>query len=72
MKITVSQKVLVEQKAAFKNGFFVDGFVFLESTDKAEPTLSLPFVSFNGDWSKAWLFDNTIYDDVFRILPRRG
>ena len=63
MKITVSQKVLDEQKAAFKNGFFVDGFVFLESTDKAEPTLSLPFVSFNGDWSKAWLFDNTIYDD---------
>ena len=62
LKISVSEEFIDSQRKVFKNGFFVDGFVFLESTDENTPTLSIPFVSFNGDWSKAMLFDNTIYD----------
>lgn len=62
VRITVSDSFIKAQQSVFKNGFFVDGFVFLESDDALVPDLSLPFVSFNGDWSKAWLFDNTIYD----------
>lgn len=62
VKITVSQDLIDSYREVFTNGFFVDGFIFLNSTDENIPSLSLPFVSFNGDWSKAMLFDNTIYD----------
>lgn len=69
LKITLSQDFLNSYKEIFKNGFFVDGFVFLDS--KTEPTLSIPFVSFVGDWSGGdMLFDKTMYDDEPSYLGR--
>ena len=71
VKITVSQELIDKQREAFKNGFFIDGFVFLESEDEAVPALSIPFVSFNGDWSKPMLFDNTLYDSEPSYLGKQ-
>ncbi|MCM1544447.1 MAG: S8 family serine peptidase [Ruminococcus sp.] len=62
LKVTYSDSFLEAQKAAFKNGFFLDGFIFLESA--SQPTLSLPYMAFYGDWDKAMIFDNTMYDDA--------
>ena len=46
----------------FKNGFFVDGFIFLTPSDKTQTSLNLPFVAFCGDSTKCDVFDTTIYD----------
>ena len=62
VKITVSDEFVSAYREVFKNGFFVDGFVFLDGEGENRPTLSIPFVSFNGDWSNPMLFDNTLYD----------
>lgn len=39
----------------FSNGFYVDGFVMLNSDSGV--SLNLPFLGFCGDWSKAPIFD---------------
>ena len=62
VKITVSPEVREKMKEVFKNGFFLDGFVFLENEKGGAPELSIPYMAFDGDWNKAMLFDNTMYD----------
>lgn len=62
VKITVSDEFIASYREAFKNGFFVDGFISLDGESEEQPSLSIPFVSFNGDWSNPMLFDNTLYD----------
>ena len=71
VKITLSSEFLEKQRKGFKNGFFVDGFVFLESKEENIPALSIPFVSFNGDWSNPVLFDNTLYDSEPSYLGKQ-
>ncbi|MFD0771282.1 S8 family serine peptidase [Bacillus sp. CGMCC 1.60114] len=54
----------VSPETVFPNGYFVDGFIKLEAVNKdGQPTLHIPFVGFKGDWSKAPIFDNSIYDE---------
>ncbi|MCM1363751.1 MAG: S8 family serine peptidase [Faecalibacterium sp.] len=60
LKVTFKDSVIEAQKVAFKNGFFLDGFIFLES--ETQPTLSIPYMSFFGDWDNGNIFDNTMYD----------
>ncbi|MGN1195372.1 MAG: S8 family serine peptidase, partial [Acutalibacteraceae bacterium] len=62
VKITVSSQEREKMKEVFKNGFFIDGFVFLENEESGSPDLSIPYLAFDGDWNKAMLFDNTMYD----------
>lgn len=69
LKITFSDGFVSDQAAVFKNGFFLDGFVFLKSS--SEPTLSLPYVAFYGDWSRDMLFDNTMYSNKPSYLGRQ-
>lgn len=63
MTLRVSDELLENYHAAFKNGFFIDGFVFLTDPAGENVTLSIPFMGFVGDWEKDMLFDNTIYDE---------
>lgn len=49
-------------KANTPNGTFVDGFAMLKSADKGVD-LSVPFMGFYGDWSKASVFDAAASDD---------
>jgi len=51
-----------EHKKVFENGFFVDGFVKLESSD-GKNRVSLPFTGFYGAWYDLPVFDSTTYDE---------
>ena len=46
----------------FANGMYVEGFVKLKAVNKNEVDLSIPFLAFFGDWTKAPLFDKTFYE----------
>lgn len=59
-----------ENTAVFTNGFFVDGFVFLRSEE--EPSLSLPFAGFCGDWEKAPVFTANAYDQQTQFPDLKG
>ncbi|MBM7615056.1 S8 family serine peptidase [Alkaliphilus hydrothermalis] len=48
--------------AIFPNGTFVEGFVQLKDAADAVPELSIPYVGFYGDWDKAPIIDDTIYN----------
>ncbi|MBO4898055.1 MAG: S8 family serine peptidase [Clostridia bacterium] len=46
----------------FTNGFYVDGFVFLGSSDDAEiPEISIPFMGFYGGWGKQPMIDKPYF-----------
>ncbi len=47
---------------AFENGFFTDGFIYLEAKDF---TCSLPFTGFVGDFYKSSALDNSVFDTHF-------
>ncbi|GGE62624.1 S8 family serine peptidase [Priestia taiwanensis] len=54
----------VSPESVFENGYFVEGFVTLETPNQEEqPSLHIPFLGFKGDWGKAPLLDGTVYDD---------
>ncbi|BCN32909.1 S8 family serine peptidase [Anaeromicropila herbilytica] len=48
--------------ASFENGEFVDGYVFLKGSNTCD--LSIPFMGFYGDWTKAPLFDSGSANDL--------
>ena len=51
-------------EAAYPNGGFVEGYVYLESLDAA--SLNLPFLGFYGDWTEPPVFDTAFwYDNTF-------
>ena len=47
-----------EYLAKFPNGIYVEGFVELTNND--DPALSVPFLGFYGDWTKAPIFETPI------------
>ncbi|MEH7074528.1 S8 family serine peptidase [Neobacillus drentensis] len=47
----------------FKNGYFVEGFVTLTDVNDVNPTVSVPYVGFKGDWNKSPILDAKIYDE---------
>ena len=52
-----------ELEKVFTNGFFVDGFVVLSTSDESVPTLSIPFMGFHGDWEAQHILDGYCYGD---------
>ena len=50
--------------ANFKNGTYVEGFVTLTPKSSTQPTLSIPYMGFYGDWTQAPIIDATDYGDV--------
>ena len=62
--ITLSEDDKNYFAAAYPNGGYVEGFVYLNSLD-AE-SLNLPFMGFYGDWTQAPVFDSAYwYDNSF-------
>jgi lactocepin len=47
----------------FENGYFVEGFVSFSDVNDTLPELTVPYVGFKGDWDKAPIVDETIYED---------
>ena len=49
---------------SFANGTYVEGFVTLTPQAETQPTLSIPYMGFYGDWTKAPIVDATDYGDT--------
>ena len=48
----------------FKNGTYIEGFVTLTPESDTQPMLSIPYMGFYGDWTKAPIIDATDYGDM--------
>lgn len=49
---------------SFANGTYIEGFVTLTPESDTQPTLSIPYMGFYGDWTQAPIIDATDYGDV--------
>lgn len=49
---------------SFANGTYIEGFVTLTPSSGTQPTLSIPYMGFYGDWTQAPIIDATDYGDV--------
>ena len=58
--ITLSDADKKYLNESFANGMYVEGFIVLDSLNEVD--LSVPYLSFYGDWTRAPLFDLTYYD----------
>ena len=59
--LTLDPAYVTSHSQLFSNGFFVDGFICMNSEEAVD--LHLPFTGFCGDWSKADIFPQNIYHD---------
>ncbi|MBQ4584583.1 MAG: leucine-rich repeat protein [Clostridia bacterium] len=55
--ITLSSEDKKYLDESFENGMYVEGFVVLTATSAETEDLSVPFLSFYGDWTKAPILD---------------
>ena len=49
---------------SFVNGTYIEGFVTLTPSSGTQPTLSIPYMGFYGDWTQAPIIDATDYGDM--------
>ena len=63
--------------ASFENGMYIEGFVVLNAADESVVDLSVPYLAFYGDWTRAPLFDLDFYatnkdelDDSIDLLDK--
>ncbi len=60
-KVTVTITLTEENKKyldeSFENGMYVEGFITLEGAAKDQVSLSVPYLAFYGDWTKAPMLD---------------
>ena len=49
---------------SFANGTYIEGFVTLTPESDTQPTLSIPYMGFYGDWTQAPIVDATDYGDM--------
>ena len=63
--VTLDSRETADLAEVFVNGFYVDGFVFLEDTGNpaGHPALSIPFMGFRGDWDAAPVLDDTVWGE---------
>ncbi len=67
--VTVSAQLLLdtdelyENSLIFPNGFYIDGFIRMEDTTDDIVSVGIPFMGFYGNWTKAPVFDSTMYDE---------
>ena len=50
-------------KRIFPNGTYLEGYILLEDPTGVNPTLSVPFLGFIGDWTEAPIFDASTWLD---------
>ncbi|MDE6585072.1 MAG: leucine-rich repeat protein, partial [Clostridia bacterium] len=63
VKVTLNQVAKNYLNESFENGMYVEGYFRLLKTENGAYTnLSVPFLAFYGDWSKAPLLDYSIYE----------
>ena len=62
VKITLGDKDKEYLDNSFENGMYVEGFITLTAKSGTKVNLSVPYLAFYGDWTKAPLFDLTYFD----------
>ncbi|MCD8048079.1 MAG: S8 family serine peptidase [Clostridia bacterium] len=63
LQITLDEDELSANGEIFTNGFFIDGFISLSSSEEDIPQIGMPFTGFYGDWNAASVLDTTLYDE---------
>ena len=53
-----------EYLKGFENGTYIEGFVTLTPESDTQPTLSIPYMGFYGDWTQAPIIDATDYGNM--------
>lgn len=65
-KVTVEIKLSAEDKAylerSFEYGMYIEGFIKFKATAGTTVNMSVPLLSFYGDWTEAPIFDEEYYD----------
>ena len=59
--VTLSETDKQYITSSFKNGTYIEGFVTLTPSSGTQPMLSIPYMGFYGDWTKAPIIDATDY-----------
>ena len=77
VKITLSDEDKEYLDTSFENGMYVEGFVVLNAKSESEVDLSVPYLAFYGDWTRAPLFDIDYFetnadelDDSIELLDK--
>ncbi|MBQ9730178.1 MAG: leucine-rich repeat protein, partial [Clostridia bacterium] len=60
VSLSAEEKEYIEEN--FKNGMYVEGFIRLVSEEDGQCSLTLPFLGFYGDWSKAPMLDLDVFE----------
>ncbi len=61
VKITLGAEDKKYLDDSFENGMYVEGFIVLDAADANVVDLSVPYLAFYGDWTKAPIFDLDYY-----------
>jgi len=62
VRITLSDEDKKYLDESFENGMYVEGFISLEAKLGTKIDLSVPYLAFYGDWTRAPMFDLEYYD----------
>lgn len=61
-ELKLSPAAVLSYLSKAKNGFYIDGYITLEPTDKTAE-LSVPFMGYCGSWGLADIFDASVYSN---------
>jgi len=59
LRVSVGEEEYAELCEVFENGFYLEGYVYLEAADENAVDLSIPFMGFSGDWDALPIFDDS-------------
>ncbi len=65
VNISLDDALKAELDEKFKNGTYVEGFIFCKNTDGID--LSLPYLGFYGDWAEPPIFDGNLVDGDYHV-----
>ncbi len=74
LNVKIDDSDFKRYKKVFKNGFFAEGFIYLEYADsKNSPdySASIPYMGYVGDWDRGKLFDGLGYDGNNTFYPNQ-
>lgn len=67
LNVKLNSQEMQENMEIFTNGFFVDGFVVLNSSQEDVVKISIPYTGFYGDWTNTDILDGYIYDENYQF-----
>ena len=62
VKVTLTDADKAYMNKSFENGMYVEGFITLKATSGTDVDMSVPYLAFYGDWTKAPMMDLDYYE----------